>query len=255
MKVISYNVNGLRAALKKEFIDWLGASKPDVLCLQETKLQEEQFEAQPFIDLGYKPYLFSAKKKGYSGVAILSLHEPDHIEYGMGIDEYDNEGRMIRADFGDLSIASIYHPSGSSGDERQAFKMIWLDRFADYVQSLRQNRSKLLLCGDYNICHEAIDIHDPIGNAKSSGFLPEERAWMSQFLELGYLDSWRMLNPSEQKYTWWSYRTFARSRNKGWRIDYCMATENLRSQIADAFIDNDAVHSDHCPTGVLLNDY
>ena len=210
-------------------------------------MQPEQFPAEIFEALGYRSYLYSAKKKGYSGVAILSREEPDHVEYGMGMPQYDDEGRFIRADFGDLSVVSVYHPSGTSGDERQDFKMVWLEDFQDYVVKLRETRLNLILCGDYNICHEPIDIHDPIRNAKNSGFLPEEREWMTRFLAAGFTDTFRFMNPDRQEYTWWSYRFNARAKNKGWRIDYCMVTDNLRPRIKSAYILNDAVHSDHCP--------
>ena len=166
-------------------------------------------------------------------MAILTKQEPDHVEYGMGIEAYDNEGRFIRADFGDLSVVSVYHPSGTSGDERQAFKMVWLEDFQKY--------------GDYNICHEPIDIHDPVRNAKNSGFLPEEREWMTRFLSAGFIDSFRLLYPEKQEYTWWSYRFNSRAKNKGWRIDYCMTSEPVRRWLKSARILNEAVHSDHCP--------
>ncbi len=247
MKVITYNVNGLRAAIGKGFPEWLAAENPDVICLQETKLQLEQYPASVFEALGYHSYLLCAQKKGYSGVALLCKQVPDHVEYGMGIERYDNEGRFIRADYGDTSIVSVYHPSGTSGDERQCFKMEWLEAFQTYVTELQQTRSKLILCGDYNICHEAIDIHDPIRNATNSGFLPEEREWMTRFLNAGYIDTYRLLNPEAKKYTWWSYRFNARTNNKGWRIDYCMVSEPMRTQIEKAYILNDVHHSDHCP--------
>ena len=247
MKIITYNVNGLRAAVGKGLAEWIQQEQPDVLCIQETKLQPDQFPALIFEELGYHSYLYCAQKKGYSGVAILSKRKPDHVEYGMGIPEYDNEGRFIRADYGDFSVVSVYHPSGTSGDERQAFKMVWLEAFQQYVEQLKQTRPKLILCGDYNICHEPIDIHDPVRNAKNSGFLPEEREWMSRFLSAGYVDSFRYLHPDKQQYTWWSYRFNARANNKGWRIDYCMTTESMRPQLKEAYILNDALHSDHCP--------
>ncbi|KAA6329989.1 Exodeoxyribonuclease [termite gut metagenome] len=247
MKIITYNVNGLRAAITKGFPTWLRQEQPDVICLQETKLQPEQYPFELFEELGYKGYLYSAQKKGYSGVAILTKQNPDYVEYGMKIRQYDNEGRFIRADYGDLSIVSVYHPSGTSGDERQAFKMEWLEMFQNYVVELQRSRPKLLLCGDYNICHEAIDIHDPIRNAKNSGFLPEEREWMTRFLSAGFIDTFRLLHPDNQKYTWWSYRFNSRENNKGWRIDYCMASESLRPQLQKAGILNNAIHSDHCP--------
>lgn len=253
MKIITYNVNGLRAAIGKGLPEWLAQEQPDVLCLQETKLQPDQFPAEVFEALGYKAWLYSAQKKGYSGVAILSRIEPDHVEYGMGIEKYDSEGRFIRADFGDLSVASVYHPSGTSGDERQSFKMQWLEDFQNYVVKLQKSHPKLVLCGDYNICHEPIDIHDPVRNATNSGFLPEEREWMTRFLHAGFIDTFRMLNPGKQEYTWWSYRFNSRAKNKGWRIDYCMVSEPLKAQVKKAYILNGAVHSDHCPAVIELS--
>lgn len=253
MKIISYNVNGLRAATAKGLPKWLAEANPDVLCLQETKLQPDQYPTEVFEAMGYKSYLYSAQKKGYSGVALLVKKEPDHVEYGMGMDIYDNEGRFIRADYGDLSIISVYHPSGTSGDERQAFKMKWLSAFQKYVLELQKTRKKLILCGDYNICHEAIDIHDPVRNAKNSGFLPEEREWMTGFLSTGFIDTFRYLHPQKQEYTWWSYRFNARAKNKGWRIDYCMVSETVHPQLKDAYILNDVVYSDHCPMVLEIN--
>lgn len=247
MKIITYNVNGLRAAVGKGLTEWLKQENPDVVCFQETKLQPEQYPAEAFEALGYKVYLYSAQKKGYSGVAILTKAVPDHVEYGMGIEKYDNEGRFIRADYGDLSVVSVYHPSGTSGDERQAFKMEWLEAFQKYVTELRKSRPNLILCGDYNICHQPIDIHDPVRNATNSGFLPEERKWMTRFLSVGFVDSFRTLYPQKQEYTWWSYRFNSRAKNKGWRIDYCMVSEPVRLMLKEAVILNNAVHSDHCP--------
>lgn len=252
MKIITYNVNGLRAAVGKGFPEWLAKEQPDVLCLQETKLQPDQFPVDVFESLGYKAYLFSAQKKGYSGVAILTRLTPDHIEYGMGIEKYDYEGRFIRADFGDVSVVSVYHPSGTSGDERQAFKMAWLEDFQSYVTDLQKLHPKLILCGDYNICHEAIDIHDPVRNATNSGFLPEEREWMTRFLSAGFIDTFRFLNPDKKTYTWWSYRFNARTNNKGWRIDYCMVSEPVKPLLQEAYILNDAIHSDHCPAVLAI---
>jgi exodeoxyribonuclease-3 len=253
MKIISYNVNGIRAAVKKGFLDWLKEENPDVLCLQETKAQPDQIPILDFTLLGYQTYVFSAQKKGYSGVAILTKSEPDNVLAGMGIREYDDEGRMIRIDIGDLSIISVYHPSGSSGDVRQAFKMKWLSDFQSYIEELRLHRKKLIVAGDYNICHQAIDIHDPVRNAKNSGFLPEERAWMSGFLQLGYVDTFRFLHPeSKDAYSWWSYRANARNNNKGWRIDYIMTTDNLKKNISESGILPEVKHSDHCPVYLKL---
>lgn len=250
MKIISYNVNGIRAAINRGFLEWLQAAAPDVICLQEIKAQHDQIPLMDFEALGYHHFWYPAQKKGYSGVALLSRIQPDKVVYGIEIPEYDNEGRFLRADFGDVSVVSAYHPSGSSGDERQVFKMKWLTDFEIYVQKLRQERPKLILSGDYNICHQAIDIHDPIRNATVSGFLPEEREWMSQFLSKGYIDTFRHLVKEPHNYSWWSYRANARVNNKGWRIDYNMITENLLPGLKLAGILADIVHSDHCPVFV-----
>lgn len=253
MNIISYNVNGIRAAVKKGFVDWLASTDADVVCIQETKAQREQMPLLELKAAGYDCYSFSAVKKGYSGVAILSKLAPDNVVYGMGIEKYDNEGRFIRADFGDVSIVSVYHPSGTSGEKRQAFKMQWLDDFQAYVHTLLKERQNLILCGDYNICHREIDIHDPIRNAQSSGFLPEERAWIGGFLDSGFTDSFRHIHPDRKDaYSWWSYRANARANNKGWRIDYCMVSNQMRDRITDAAIIPTAMHSDHCPISLTI---
>ena len=252
-KIISYNVNGIRAALKKDWLEWLKAEDPDIICIQETKVQKEQLDISIFEDAGYHTYWYSAQKKGYSSVAIFSKTVPDHVEYGCGIEKYDNEGRILRADFGDFSVLSCYFPSGSSGDERQAFKMEFLADFRIYIEELRKSRPKLLISGDINICHEAIDIHNPVSNKKSSGFLPEERQWITDFLKLGYIDTFRTLNKDPHNYTWWTYRFGARGKNLGWRIDYHFITENLGDQLESAAILSDVVHSDHCPIEVNLS--
>ncbi len=247
LKIITYNVNGIRAAIGKGFLDWLPQVDADVICLQETKAQPEQIPVMDFEMLGYKSYLFSAEKKGYSGVAILTKKEPDLVVYGMGHAASDAEGRFLRVDFGDLTIASVYVPSGSSGELRQTFKMNWLDDFYSFTNELKQTRRKLIISGDYNICHQPIDIHDPVRNAKSSGFLPEEREWLTKFLNQGFIDTFRYLNKEPHHYSWWSYRANARANNKGWRIDYHMATEPLRQNIKRSVILPKVMHSDHCP--------
>ena len=254
MNIISYNVNGIRAAAKKGFIEWLVESGADVVCIQETKAQADQIPVLELKYAGYDYYGLSAQKKGYSGVAILSKTKPDNVVYGMGIEKYDNEGRFIRADYGDLSIVSVYHPSGTSGEERQAFKMRWLDDFQEYVHRLQKERPNLVLCGDYNICHRPIDIHDPVRNANSSGFLPEEREWIDGFIKSGFTDSFRHVNGDKKdSYSWWSYRANARANNKGWRIDYCMVSDNIKNRISDAGIIPSAMHSDHCPISVKID--
>ncbi len=253
MKIISYNVNGIRAAINKGFLEWLAAESPDVICLQEIKATTDQIPLMEFEALGYHSFWYPAQRKGYSGVALLSKAQPDHVEYGMGHVLYDAEGRFLRADFGLLSVVSVYHPSGSSGDERQAFKMQWLSDFQKYVGQLRKQRPRLVLSGDYNICHQAIDIHDPVRNATMSGFLPEEREWMSGFLKEGFIDSFRYLIKLPHQYSWWSYRANARANNKGWRIDYHMLSENLLLNLKSAGILPQVKHSDHCPVVVELD--
>ena len=254
MKVITYNVNGIRSALSKGLITWIMREKPDVLCLQETKAQPDQIPVDELQALGYHCHWFSAEKKGYSGVGLLSLKQPDNVVYGMGIDQYDTEGRLIRADFGDLTVISAYHPSGTTGEFRQSFKMEWLEDFYDYAHNLLETRPNLILSGDYNICHRAIDIHDPIRIATNSGFLPEEREWMEDFLNSGFTDTFRYFNKNPHNYTWWSYRAGARTRNLGWRIDYNMVSNSLRNKLLGAWISSGAIHSYHCPAGLELED-
>ncbi|MCD4735324.1 MAG: exodeoxyribonuclease III [Bacteroidales bacterium] len=246
-KIISYNVNGIRAAVGKGLINWLKTVNPDIVCIQEIKAQPEQIPVLDFTEPGYKIYTHAAVKKGYSGVSILSKREPDKIVIGMGDEKYDREGRVLRADYGDISVISVYHPSGSSGEVRQAFKMEWLDDFLVYVNNLKKERPNLIISGDYNICHEPIDIHDPVRNAKSSGFLPEERAWLTKFLNSGFTDSFRYFNSEPNQYTWWSYMANARAKNLGWRIDYHMVTDTLENRLKRAVILPEAKHSDHCP--------
>ena len=253
MHILTYNVNGIRSALSKGLLTWLRTQKADVVCLQEIKATPDQLDLELFRIEGWHCHWHPAEKKGYSGVAILSRTAPDHVEIGMGLDVYDREGRVIRADFGDVSVMSVYMPSGSSGEERQAFKMQWLADFGTYLHQLRWAYPKLVVCGDYNICHQAIDIHDPVRNANSSGFLPDERAWMENLLGNGWTDAFRHIHADKpHNYTWWSYRAGARNNNKGWRIDYCLVADELRGSITGAHIAPNALHSDHCPTGVHL---
>ena len=246
-KIVSYNVNGIRAALKKDFLGWLQQVSPDVICLQEIKAHPEQLDLDIFEKAGYKHYWHPADKKGYSGVAILSKKEPKHVEYGCSIKDNDTEGRVIRADYENFSVISVYVPSGTAGDIRQEFKYEWLDEFYEYISDLRKVHPNLIVSGDYNICHKPIDIHNPISNAKSSGFLPEERAWLSKFIDSGMIDTFRHLNEEPHNYTWWSYRSNARARNLGWRLDYNLVSEPMVARIKRSIILIEAIHSDHCP--------
>ncbi len=249
-RILSYNVNGIRAALGKDLLGFLTEIEPDIVCFQETKAQPGQMLEEEFQALGYHINVFSAEKKGYSGVAVISKEKPDAVFPGMNNSKYDAEGRVIRADFGDISLINVYFPSGTTGDLRQAFKMEFLSDFQNYLRELRKSRPKLIISGDYNICRLWIDIHNPEKQQKTSGFLPEERAWFAQFVDEGYIDSFREINNEPHNYSWWSYRAGARQNNKGWRIDYNMVTENLKDKIRFAAIIPSAVHSDHCP--VLL---
>ena len=253
MKIISYNVNGIRAALKKGFLDWLKAASPDVLCLQETKAHKDQLDLSLFEAAGYPyHYWFSAQKKGYSGVAVLCKTKPAEVVYGTGIDYMDFEGRNLLVRYPEISIMSMYLPSGTNQD-RLDFKFNYMDDFLDYSKSLKETDPNLVICGDYNICHQAIDIHDPVRNKNISGFLPEERAWLSALLESGFTDSFRQINTAPDQYSWWSYRANSRANNKGWRLDYALVSSPLAAQISNAQILSAAVHSDHCPVTVEIS--
>lgn len=252
MKIFSYNVNGIRAAVKKGFVEWLNENSPDIICLQEIKANKEQLDLKLFEKIGYKyNYWFSAQKKGYSGVAILSKQRPIKVKYGTGIECMDFEGRNLRIDFEKFSVMSLYLPSGTN-IKRLGYKFKYMEEFHNYIVELKKSYPNLIICGDYNICHESIDIHDPIRNAKVSGFLPEERLWITNFINSGFVDSFRYLNPDPNQYSWWSYRANSRSNNKGWRIDYNMVSSALKSKIKSSYILNQAFHSDHCPIAVEL---
>ena len=253
MKIISYNVNGIRAAINKGFLDWLQAANPDVICLQEIKATEDQIPTDLITQAGYPyQYYYSAQKKGYSGVAILSKTKPNNIEFGTGIAHMDFEGRNLRADFDNVSVMSLYLPSGTN-IERLDHKFMFMVDFQNYINQLKTSVPNLVICGDYNICHEAIDIHNPVGNKNVSGFLPEERLWIGNFIKSGYIDSFRHFNSEPDNYTWWSYRAGARGNNKGWRLDYALVSENLKNKLKRAVILSDAVHSDHCPILVEID--
>tara|TARA_Y200000002_G_scaffold14070_1_gene11300 strand:+ start:402 stop:1163 length:762 start_codon:yes stop_codon:yes gene_type:complete len=252
MKIISYNINGIRAALKKNLINWIESESPDIICFQEIKANKEQFDFEIFNSLGYYNFWFSAQKKGYSGVAILSKIEPKKIKYGTGINHIDFEGRVIRADFEKFSVISLYLPSGTN-NLRLNYKLKFMDDFLDYINNLKHEFPNLIICGDYNICHKHIDIHDPIRNKNVSGFLIEERMWLDKFLELGFTDSFRLLNKNPNEYSWWSYRANSRQNNKGWRIDYNLVSNSIKENIYKSYILSDVCHSDHCPVGVELN--
>ena len=253
MNIITYNVNGIRSAINKGFLNWLKEENPDIICLQEVKADADQIDLEHFHSLGYDVQWHSAQKKGYSGVAILSKLKPQETLKTTGIHYIDQEGRILINTYSEFAIASVYIPSGSSGDERQEIKMKFLEDFLRFTDDLKSDYNNIILAGDFNICHKPIDIHDPVRNANSSGFLPEERAWFDTFIGHGWVDSFRELNPEPHNYTWWTYRAGARAKNKGWRIDYQMLTPEIKNRLKSVHILSDVVHSDHCPFKIKID--
>ena len=253
MRIISLNCNGIRAAARKGFFDWLPEQDADVVCLQEIKAQEEQLPPAPFYPPDYHVWYHPAEKKGYSGVGIYTRREPDSVTRGIGWNDFDAEGRFIEVRFGRLSVISLYMPSGSSGDERQQVKFGVMDRFMEQLRSWRRSGREYIICGDWNIAHRRIDLKNWRSNQKNSGFLPEERAWMDQVLgEAGWVDTYRQLFPDREQYTWWSNRGRAWDNNTGWRIDYQIATPGMAPGLRDARVYTAGRFSDHAP---LLVDY
>lgn len=253
MKILSWNVNGLRALLKKGFMDFLNAESPDIICLQETKVSEGQLPPEIKSAWGYNVYLESGEKKGYSGVAILSKTKPLSVERGFGIPEFDREGRILIADYGSFVLINIYFPNGKRDKTRLDYKMRFYDAFLVYAEGLKAQGKKIVVCGDVNTAHREIDIARPKENAKTSGFLPEERAWMDRFVAHGYVDTFRLFNDKPGQYTFWDMVTGARARNVGWRIDYFFVSADLAGHVRDAFIMPDIQGSDHCPIGIVVN--
>ncbi|MDR1552587.1 MAG: exodeoxyribonuclease III [Prevotellaceae bacterium] len=252
MKLISYNLNGIRSALGKDLTGWLKCENPDILCIQETKAQPEQMNSPLFEELGYNCYWHSAVRRGYSGTGIVSKINFNKVDFGIGIEKFDMEGRLIRADFGDKTLICSYFPSGTMGDVRQEFKMDYLYAFTNYIKNLRKERPNLIITGDFNICHKPVDINNPEKHVNVSGFLPEERQWFDEFIDLGFIDTFREFCKDSERYSWWSYRSGARPRNLGWRIDYFLVSENLKDKLADADILDTVVHSDHCPVMLVI---
>jgi exodeoxyribonuclease-3 len=254
MEILTYNLNGIRAALRNGLIEWLSDKSFDILCFQEVKATPDVVDLSGFEALGYELIGWhAAEKKGYSGVAIFSKIKPDLVSIGANLPVYDIEGRILRADFGDITLLNCYFPSGTSGEIRQGVKMSFLDDFYNWADTLRKERPNLIICGDYNIAHTANDIHDPVRNKTSSGFLPEERAWMTKWFGNGYTDAFRFKNPELKEYSWWTYRSGARANNKGWRIDYISVADSLKDRIVNSRQFNDAVHSDHCPVWLEID--
>jgi exodeoxyribonuclease III len=253
MKILSYNVNGIRSAINKNLLDFIQAGGFDIVCIQETKAAREQVNTEGFEALGYQHFWHSAEKKGYSGVATFTKIPPTQVVAGMGMPRYDSEGRVLRTDFGDWTLLNCYFPSGTSGDERQTVKFDFLADFYAWVQDLKQTRPNIIVVGDYNIAHTEKDIHNPKGNQNTSGFLPVERAWMTKWFETGFTDAFRFANPDLIEYSWWSQRFNSRAQNKGWRIDYQSVTDTIKDKITHCRNLTDIVHSDHCPVYLEIN--
>ena len=249
-RILSWNVNGIRAAYKKGFLDWFTKEKPDILCLQETKAASEQLPAALKEIKGYHAYFCSAEKKGYSGVAIYTKEEPEDLKTGFGIKKFDNEGRIQIADFKSFILFNIYFPNGKASEQRLKYKMDFYDTFLDYADSLKIKSKNLIICGDINTAHQEIDLARPRENEKISGFLPQERAWIDKFISHGYIDTFRMFNQKPDHYTWWDLKSRARERNVGWRIDYFFVSENLKKKVRASYMLPDVMGSDHCPIGI-----
>ncbi len=253
IKILSWNVNGLRAVYKKGFLEWFAKENPDVLCIQETKAHEEQLPEDLIKVNGYNSYFSSGERKGYSGVAIYSRLTPVDIKKGFGIKKFDSEGRILIAEFQDFTLFNIYYPNGKASAERLQYKMEFYDAFLEYAGKLKKAGKKLIICGDVNTAHKEIDIARPKENSTVSGFLPEERAWIDNFIASGYADSFRLFNQGPNNYTWWDMVTRARERNVGWRIDYFFVSDNAKNDLKNSFILSDVMGSDHCPIGIEIS--
>jgi exodeoxyribonuclease III len=252
IKLLSWNVNGIRGAQKKGFLDWLLAESPDILCLQETKADHETLSKELLEPNGYTSYWHSAQRKGYSGVAVYAKERPVAVGKNLGIDRFDFEGRFIRLDFPEFILFNVYFPNGKMGPERLKFKLDFYDHFIEMLQGLRKDNPRLIFAGDVNTAHNEIDLARPKANSKVSGFLPVERKWMDYIVSLGYVDTFRKLHPDAVQYSWWDLKTGARQRNVGWRIDYVFVTPEIFGIVDKAYIMADVMGSDHCPVGVDL---
>ena len=253
IRLLSWNVNGIRAAYKKGFVDWFKNENPDILCIQETKAHPEQLTDDLLNINSYKSYFSSSiVKKGYSGVAIYTKLEPIKVEHGFGIPKFDDEGRIIIANYKDFILINIYYPNGKAREERLKYKMDFYDAFLDYADVLVKKGKKLVICGDVNTAHKEIDLARPKENSKISGFLPIEREWMDKFFSHGYVDTFRMFNDQPEQYTWWDQQSRARERNVGWRIDYFVVSDNFKKNVKNAFIMPNVMGSDHCPIGLEI---
>lgn len=253
MELISWNVNGVRAVERKGYWDWVYKNKADIICLQETKAWEEQLSEKIKNIPGFHSYFSKAERKGYSGVALYSRQEPIEVEYSFGDDRFDDEGRIIFARYPDFVLFNIYFPNGKASRERLRYKMDFYESFLEKVGEMKKNGEKIIICGDVNTAHKEIDLARPRENEKTSGFLPEEREWIDELLETGFIDTFRVFNQEGENYSWWDLKTRARERNVGWRIDYFIVSENLKNRLKDAYILPEVYGSDHCPIGLILS--
>ena len=252
MEIFSWNVNGIRAVKRKGFLDWMEDTKPDILCLQEIRIQPHQIPKELEDIEDYYSFFNCGDRKGYSGVGLYTKEEPNAVEFGLGIDRFDKEGRVLTAYYDQFTLINIYFPNGRSSQERLDYKLDFYDAVFEYCEELRAKGQKLIICGDYNTAHKAIDLKNPDANKNKSGFLEIERDWLDKLVANDYIDTFREFHPEEVKYSWWSYRTKARERNAGWRIDYHFVTEDLMTDISDADVLTDVMGSDHCPVWLKL---
>lgn len=252
-RILSWNVNGIRAVYKKGFLEWFFKEKADIVCVQETKAWAEQLVDELRNPVGYSSYFAEAERKGYSGVALYTRLEPREVRTGFGHKRFDDEGRTLAVDFGDFILYNVYFPNGKASKERLQYKMDFYEAFLSHMNELKRKGRKVVVCGDVNTAHHEIDLAHPKENEKTSGFLPEEREWIDRFLQCGFIDVFRMFNDKPEQYTWWDMRTRARERNIGWRIDYFYVSENLKESVASARILADVQGSDHCPIDITLS--
>ncbi|MFO7618711.1 MAG: exodeoxyribonuclease III [Thermoplasmata archaeon] len=252
MRIISWNVNGIRAIAKKGFLNWVAAAQPDILCIQETKAWPEQVPPEIQNPVGFHSYWSQPSKKGYSGVVTFIRDRPGAVSRSIGVDEFDSEGRVVMADAGEFILFNVYFPNGKASPERLRYKLAFYDRFLEAIEAERKRGKPVIFCGDLNTAHKAIDLEHPKANENVSGFLPVERAWMDKVIEHGYVDTFRHFDKSPKKYTWWDYKTGARERNVGWRLDYFFVSDEMLPRLGNAFIMSDTMGSDHCPVGIEL---
>jgi exodeoxyribonuclease-3 len=253
MKITTWNINGIRATMKKDVFGWIEENAADIVCLQEIKAKEEQIEKEPITKAGYEIYINSAERPGYSGVANLFTRSPEAMQRGIGIEKFDAEGRVIKFSYPEFELFNIYFPNGGEENQRVSFKLEFYASLLDYCAKLREQGKEIIITGDFNTAHNEIDLKNPKSNVKNTGFLPEERVWIDKYLDFGFVDAFRMLYPEQETYTWWTYRFGAREKNVGWRLDYYLVTEQIFTHTKDVVIHTEVMGSDHCPVSLLLD--